>query len=579
MNNLIYKTNQYLLERYPIIWNTRILWMLATALLLHLLFFFYGYFSMSNPESLQQYDATSVFFTNGGIFIHIIVSVLLIVFWLIMMFRNNAFKSFYPTRSLGLLKQFAAYFVIVFASISFYYSFEAGLKIYIDTTYNDERFDKDINLVNRAALFFSHNIIDYTLNNKKHPVLFQDLYCETVLDEIDATQPLIKSSFENHYQYYTLKTITRNEIEDEYIDSLYDLSVFNEYAGEHNKKYFFKDQVVDVSKEIITTQPSYFHFSKLFFQKGISNYEDYAYHKERPQISTAQIKIVKENYELLKNNNAGEIKELLTAFLNLANTYKIEHNLTAANWFNAIYHPTEFEVKALINSRKLSYDNYDRIYDENEMLSPIQNYAELINTNYFIETDNLTTALDNINQFKKSPIIDLTVHGVLWVAFFIALVIFIFRLTGLKPVLFTFITAGILGILIALLSAFIFINLNIYSNEDFIVLYFFFAIGTMILLGTIIGMPHMNKMISSVFLNLTILGFLPYVFLILSIISIHQDRACSKTYPNYAMRKENCFILLESINVYWSLGFLILGFVGMIFLSRQALKWKSLPEG
>ena len=330
MNNFINKTNQYLLERYPIIWNTKLLWMLAIAIGLHLLFFIYGFLSLSNPESLQSYRAEDIFFKSGGIFISIIMSILMIVFWLIMMFKNNAFKSFYPTRAWDLVKQFGAYFLIIFISISFYFSFQTGLKTYISQTYNDERFEKDIETANRAAMFFSHNVFDYKLNNKIYPSKFQEFYCETIDDLIDESKPFIKSSFDNKHQFYTLKTLTRDTYS-EYIDSIYDASVFNESAGVNLKKYFFKDEVVDVSGDIETAQPSYYHYSSVFDQDGISNYSgdsyydegynDYGYGKNKPQISELKSRTIKQNHDLLNRNDPKEIKSLLTEFLELLSEF------------------------------------------------------------------------------------------------------------------------------------------------------------------------------------------------------------------------------------------------------------------
>lgn len=582
MNNFIYKTNQYLLERYPIIWNTKILWMLLITLVLHVLFFVFGYLSLSNPESLQGYNASDVFFENGGFLISIILSILLIVFWLIMMFKNNAFKSFYPTTALGLMKQFGAYLIIVFASITFYYSFQAGLNVYIDSTYNDERFEQDIEIANRASLFFSHDIYNYKLNRKKYPAAFQEYYCETNKELIDENKPFITSTFDTNYQFYSLKTIKRNENVEAYIDSLYDSSLFIENLGDGYKNYFFKDEVVDLSGDIVTAQPSYHHFSKVFFQKGRPSYyryeDDYNYDKTKSRLSDLEIRLTAQNSQLFENNDPGEIKKLLNNFLSVSNDYRIKHNLNGDLWFDMVYHPTDFEVKKLIKSRATE-QYYDRIYDENEELSPLQEYAERINTSYFINTENLNQSFSNIEDIKNDDMIHESIHVIFWVAFFIALIIFSFRLTGLKSVLFTIITAGVLSIVVGLISVLVLVNMFSGSSEEFFVMYFIFFIGTAILLGTILYMPQMNKMVASIFLNLTLAGILPYILLVIGIISAHQDDYCDIKYPRYEERKEQCFILIESLGIYLSPVFIGIAVIALWFLSKAALKWKSLPEG
>ena len=50
------KFNQFLLEKYPTIWNTKIVWMLLAALAAHIIFFVIGYLSHIDPISLQKYS-------------------------------------------------------------------------------------------------------------------------------------------------------------------------------------------------------------------------------------------------------------------------------------------------------------------------------------------------------------------------------------------------------------------------------------------------------------------------------------------------------------------------------------------
>ena len=64
MKKFIYKTNQYLLERYPTIWNTKLVWMLSIALVLHLIFFVFGLFTLVNPKMLQDSNVEYIFFEN-----------------------------------------------------------------------------------------------------------------------------------------------------------------------------------------------------------------------------------------------------------------------------------------------------------------------------------------------------------------------------------------------------------------------------------------------------------------------------------------------------------------------------------
>nr|WP_156133244.1 hypothetical protein [Capnocytophaga canimorsus] len=50
----IHQINQYLLARYPSLWNTKIVWMLCVAFVIHIFFFTVGYFFFQNPETFTN---------------------------------------------------------------------------------------------------------------------------------------------------------------------------------------------------------------------------------------------------------------------------------------------------------------------------------------------------------------------------------------------------------------------------------------------------------------------------------------------------------------------------------------------
>ncbi|WP_055448450.1 hypothetical protein [Lacinutrix mariniflava] len=40
MKKFIHKTNKYLLENYPTLWNTKVVWILGITAIIHFIFFF-----------------------------------------------------------------------------------------------------------------------------------------------------------------------------------------------------------------------------------------------------------------------------------------------------------------------------------------------------------------------------------------------------------------------------------------------------------------------------------------------------------------------------------------------------------
>ena len=68
MKTYFIKIDQYLLENYPTIWNTKIIWVLLVNIVIHILFFLMGFLSYINPESLQRSNVISDFFYRRSYF-------------------------------------------------------------------------------------------------------------------------------------------------------------------------------------------------------------------------------------------------------------------------------------------------------------------------------------------------------------------------------------------------------------------------------------------------------------------------------------------------------------------------------
>nr|WP_321223105.1 hypothetical protein [uncultured Psychroserpens sp.] len=601
MKKFIYKTNQFLLERYPTIWNTKLVWMLSIALILHLLFFVFGLFTLVNPIMLQERFVEQIFFENGSIFLSIVLSILLLVAWLIFMFKNNAFKNFYPTTRIKLFGQFLSYLLIIFSCTTFYISYQYGLKTYIGSTYSDAQVNKEIEIANDAALFLSENLKDYTLNKRRFPKPFYNLYCETNAKFIDFEKPHLTFEDDN-YQYYSLRQV-ETPLDDPYNASVEvrsrddndSLSTNTGYVYsetlDSTRIYFFKDTVVNMQSFIKTAKPSYYNFSSTFFVSTNDtlkddnyrydyNYDEYLDYDYNYNYNTSffirhQLRN-KRNYELLKRNDKDEIEQLLEDFLKFSNNYKIDHNLTANEWLDLVYHPNNFEVKNFIRDTKKSKYAYDSPIAVDRTKTEEFYYNHL--TNYHYQNSALRNVFENIESIKASDPLE-GIHIFIWLAFMIATIIFIFRTTGLKHLLFSIITVGVLALTISLFTALIFYMIN--SNEDlglYFVAYFTLALATLILIIPIAFYKKIKKLIVSICLNISIVGFPLYLLLIISIISMHQRDICDNDI-NYYKTYYKCDTLFDLFEFGWSW---VLFFCGILFIylyTNVIKNWKSLPEG
>lgn len=626
--NFINKINKYLIERYPTIWNTRIVWMLAINLLVHILFYFIGFVSHSNPVSLQSSRVIDDYFSSGVIMVHIIISMLLLVGWLVYMFKNNGFKNFYPTSNIKLFGQFVCYLVIVFASITFYFSYMFGLRSYVNVAYPNDELVKNVEIINKAYPFLSVGYQDYTLDKKAYPKPFYDLYCETNSDLIDHN----KKYFETNgyeYQFYSLYKVAITARDDngdfKYPAAEYKNGTDLAYKEVVNDTcmYYFKKDVVDLSADIKTSNLSYYNFSRVFYTLSfgeIDFYDRYNYsYTSSYSTETAVYDInpnINKNYEfskhfsaILDRKNPEEIKKILNDFLEVSKQYKIKTNLDTDKWFKLIYHPDNFEVKNFIFEDEHTYaypiDSAAAIVDtlrtdvaaataavpeETAVVEAAEAaavavaevagssdkmyhyYNKNLTKNYY-EVNDLSDFLRSVELIKNVDFVSRNIHVYIWIAFFFSTLIFSFRVTNLRSVIFTGITTGVLGLLIGLMV--LVYSMSLGGDEEYFAAYLVLIIATIIILIPFLLLTSASKLFSSIFMNMTINGFVLYLLLILGIISMHQSKACYDENYNY---KENCITILEYLDMYTSYLLLAAGLLFLFLYTAVIKKWRAVPE-
>ncbi len=598
MKTFIHKINQYLLERFPTIWNTRLVWMLLAALLLHAVFFVFGVFTLSNPEMLHERYVSMIFFENGSVFLSSIISVLLIVGWLIYMFKNNAFKNFYPTTKTKLFGQFMCYLLIVFSCTTFYLSYSYGIKAFIASTYPVDMVNKQIEVANDAALFFSESISDYTIDKRRYPERFDELYCETQEIFIDKDQAHIMF-LDKAFQYYTLSTKSVPLSEDNYPygstenpkDSILKGYLYSK-VKDSLRIYYYKDSVVDVTPLIKTKNPSYYNASSTFYISIYdtlnTNYNSYDYNYDyypadteydygySPKFNLRHKLRNKRNNALLNRNSKNEIKGLLKDFLEFSEQYQIDHNITADQWLDLVYHPEAFEVKHFIRTEPKHKFDYTSTAVER---TPYEQYYVDHVSDFHYDHHTLRIVFENLEDINNSNPLFESIHFFIWFSFLFTCLVFMFRVTGLKPLLFSIITVGLLTLLVTLFAALTFYLIqDHYNNADYFICYLILGIGTIILLIPLVFIERVKKIIVAICMNISLIGFPLYMLLILGIITMHQNDACREDLDYYEGYYQ-CDTVLSYLDFNWSYVLFFAGII-FIFLYTKVIKhWKSLPEG
>ena len=128
---------KYLLERYPAIWNTHVVLLLPLILLSHLVFFGLGFIMLTDSTLGISYYPWGNLFNGLPMLLNFIIIILLLVGWLIYLFRNNAFERFYPVSRWQLFWRFVVYFAVIGGITSSSFSFMAGEKAKVYWRYTD----------------------------------------------------------------------------------------------------------------------------------------------------------------------------------------------------------------------------------------------------------------------------------------------------------------------------------------------------------------------------------------------------------------------------------------------------------
>lgn len=171
-----------LLLKYPLLWNTKFVPMIAIGLLLHLIFFGLGYLDgtidFSNRNNLDI-EATSIMF---GVLIVIII----IILWLVNYLKNNSLKSFYSKSKYSLFYEWLQIFVVSVLLIMFYLPFSVGKQLHQKSYYSLEETTNRCKTIATADMFidgsFGETELDSVLKNNTNADEYDNNYYDRKRD-------------------------------------------------------------------------------------------------------------------------------------------------------------------------------------------------------------------------------------------------------------------------------------------------------------------------------------------------------------------------------------------------------------
>lgn len=90
------KFNTYLLTKQPLLWHSRVIQLTLIMLLLHVVFYVVGYFSVDLKKMLNDWRIEGWFFQTSVMLYWMLIGLIVLIVWGAFFFRNNAAKNFYP---------------------------------------------------------------------------------------------------------------------------------------------------------------------------------------------------------------------------------------------------------------------------------------------------------------------------------------------------------------------------------------------------------------------------------------------------------------------------------------------------
>ncbi|MEL1248788.1 hypothetical protein [Flavobacterium helocola] len=477
-----------LLLKYPLLWNTKFVPMVAIGLLLHLIFFGLGYLDgtidFSNRNNLDI-EVTCILF---GVLLVIII----IILWLVNYFKNNSLKSFYSKSKYSLFYEWLQIFVVSTLLITFYLPFSVGKQLHQRSYYSLEETTNRCKTIATADMFIDGS------------------FGET---EIDSLASRLIDSLGNK--------LVKNEISENYETQE------RAYETQATMAYAYKNHIIFNGKK-------YDQFSLV----NRNTFEFTVISRELDSLNKIQV----QNW--LHQDNQAEVKKLMDNYLSLIREHDLATNLNMDKWFEIVYKAPEFDKFLYIQPYLKQYET-DESYNNYEMASKI-GYDDRKYSKYFVQQDVLKDKYDTVSEAHTDPFFNIEmILGFLYGAFGLSILIFSFRVTSGKSWLIAVVTTGVINIVYGIFTA-------ITGLGDIYAYLILFTILGIIFYFFLIYFNKKNLQLSRIALNLFLWSFIGIIPLIYFIIQEHYLRGENRydynyTSPEYEWMREH-IIHMFSLN-------------------------------
>ncbi|HTN17944.1 MAG TPA: sulfite exporter TauE/SafE family protein [Chitinophagaceae bacterium] len=514
---LFKKLNTRLLEDYPLLWNMRLPGILGVLVLFHIVHFCTGYGLYTGVEDMGWESPTGMYFSTSFSLFSIIGSCVIFILWLNRVFRNNAFKSFYPVSNTQLYGQFCIILLVCFLNISGYYSFTSGYVAHARNNTSNSANEKDIELYNRVICFLQ-NKEDYRIDNRCSPYPFP-------LTKKYVSDVAIRNGKDSPDDYYY---VSRD-------GQAYSSRQVDSIAG--GQQYAYLNFCNNYA--VIVPEQGFRYASQNRYEQGLAEYSPHVLLRD-PQ----------------------KLKADMKAFLALCARNKVGYKLDADDWFNWVNNPPYYPVRYTIYQKYYAPSRYASAGPDLTAETALQ----LNPKGYFVEVQKLRSILQHTQKaheysYESGPLL-----GMLYAALSIALLIFSFRATSRRIWMISLVGSALLGLVIGAFTAVL-----AFGGGKEGILYFYLLIIAAFL---VIHLISTGKTISGVALN-WFTWFLPLVSTI--ILGLTESKNYQHTTINGVQQWTDPWIF-DHLELYFLICLLIYLLTLCFVLVPRYRKWQAMPE-
>lgn len=504
-----------LLLSNPLLWNIKILPVLFAMGIINLIYFLIGYLAF--PIDFKETSNTHNFIEEWPIYLSsVVISMVFLILWLVFYFKNNPFKAFYPISKSHLFKEWILSFFILFSITSTIFWYTYGKDVRMRQYFSYEDLKKRCEIL-RAGSFFVEGSYNYHSREDDDYVV-----------EVDSAATVEGT-----------------------VDSLANCNCF----------YFRGKKYNDIS----------------LLNKNLNSYSIFNF--ESDSITTLKI----QNW--LVDQKKDSIVGIMRNYLAIAKEHDLKTNLTAEEWYALIDDYPLYENSKSIGPKHEIDEMYNGKYNPRtgEQFDSINRYIARNSRGtkfefykYYVPEDQLSynySKLANAHEIPDANFKTLLIP--LYVALFLSLFIFSFRVTSGRTWLIALIGLTLINIVFAIGNAFVPNGADNYVYPAALLL---LASLLFILLQTKIAKGY-QKGYSGVYLTV-VLWMLPILFMLVVGITkqILKDIAYALPMDYYKTPQWPYIEWIEdNIEILAMINFGVI-LILLYFLSHSIRKWRGLPE-